>query len=72
MSIAKHYPDLNAGWLLTGEGEMLKNGEKSMVTIVPKKSIDKLQDRALTIFVMRGLQSLKTTAKLLLNWWHSV
>ena len=25
-SIAKNYPDLNTGWLMTGEGEMLKNG----------------------------------------------
>lgn len=24
-SIALHYPDLNTGWLLTGEGEMLKS-----------------------------------------------
>lgn len=24
-SIAKNYPDLNIGWLMTGEGEMLKN-----------------------------------------------
>ena len=24
-SIAKNYPDLNTGWLMTGEGEMLKN-----------------------------------------------
>ena len=26
-SIAKNYPDLNTGWLMTGEGEMLKNSE---------------------------------------------
>ncbi len=26
-SIAKNYPDLNTGWLMTGEGEMLKNPE---------------------------------------------
>lgn len=24
--IALHYPDLNTGWLMTGEGEMLKSG----------------------------------------------
>lgn len=23
-SIAKHYPDLNTGWLMTGEGQMIK------------------------------------------------
>lgn len=26
-SIAKNYPDLNTGWLMTGDGEMLKNKE---------------------------------------------
>lgn len=25
LSIAEHFPDLNMGWLMTGEGEMLKN-----------------------------------------------
>lgn len=65
MSIAKHYPDLNAGWLLTGEGEMLKNGEKSLVTIVPKKSIDKLQDRVpiYNVEARMGLISLYDTGK---------
>lgn len=29
-TIAMHFPDLNTGWLLTGEGEMLKNDEKMM------------------------------------------
>ena len=30
-SIAKNYPDLNTGWLMTGEGEMLKNSEPVQV-----------------------------------------
>ena len=32
-SIAKNYPDLNTGWLMTGEGEMLKNKEPQQVDI---------------------------------------
>ena len=27
-NIALHYPDLNTGWLMTGEGEMLKGEDK--------------------------------------------
>ena len=27
-SIAERYPELNTGWLLTGEGDMLKNSEQ--------------------------------------------
>lgn len=42
-SIARQYPDLNPGWLLTGEGNMLKYGspedaENSQVVIVPHKA----------------------------------
>lgn len=33
--IAQYYPELNTGWLMTGEGEMLKGGDKS-----PKKNAD--------------------------------
>lgn len=29
-SIKLHYPDLNIGWLLTGEGEMLKSARESV------------------------------------------
>lgn len=32
-SITNRYPDLNTGWLLTGEGEMLKSEEKSIITL---------------------------------------
>lgn len=31
-SIALNYPDLNTGWLLTGEGEMLKSAKKPILT----------------------------------------
>lgn len=31
-SISKHYPDLNTGWLMTGEGEMLKGKDKPDTT----------------------------------------
>ena len=40
-SIANQFPDLNTGWLLTGEGEMLKNSiqdistDRQEVTLVP-------------------------------------
>ena len=41
--IAQHYPDLNPGWLLTGDGSMLKYGspedaENRQVVIVPHKA----------------------------------
>lgn len=29
--IAMHYPDLNTGWLITGEGEMLKTKDTNIV-----------------------------------------
>lgn len=29
--ITEKYPDLNTGWLLTGEGEMLKNKEETKI-----------------------------------------
>lgn len=32
-SITNQYPDLNTGWLLTGEGEMLKSKEKPIITL---------------------------------------
>lgn len=32
-SIAIHYPDLNTGWLLTGEGYMLNTNEKGPVNL---------------------------------------
>ena len=28
MRVSIHYPDLNTGWLMTGEGEMLKGEDK--------------------------------------------
>lgn len=31
-SIALNYPDFNTGWLLTGEGEMLKNNQSQSIT----------------------------------------
>lgn len=31
MSISRNFPDLNTGWLLTGEGEMIKNAEQSQI-----------------------------------------
>lgn len=41
-SIASHYPDLNTGWLLTGEGEMLKSdkSQKPEITPVPERVND--------------------------------
>ena len=41
--ISMQYPELNTGWLLTGEGSMLKYGspedaENSQVVIVPHKA----------------------------------
>lgn len=36
-SITNHYPDLNTGWLLTGEGEMLKGDEVPKSTNAIKK-----------------------------------
>ena len=68
-NIARHYPDLNTGWLLTGEGEMLKekNGisDKHQVTIVPQKSHDKLQENVYiyNVEARMGLISLYDTGK---------
>ena len=31
-SIVSYYPDLNAGWLMTGEGEMLKNAADTTIS----------------------------------------
>ena len=31
-NIATHFPELNTGWLLTGEGEMLRNDSISQIT----------------------------------------
>ena len=49
--IALVYPDLNAGWLLTGEGEMLRENtihmDKHQITVVPQKSPGKLQESVL-------------------------
>lgn len=33
-SIAAQYPDLNTGWLLTGEGEMVKSEEKPIIPLI--------------------------------------
>lgn len=33
-SIATQYPDLNTGWLLTGEGEMVKSEEKPIIPLI--------------------------------------
>lgn len=47
-SIAAQYPDLNTGWLLTGEGEMLKSEKK---TIIPFTSTDTVPMSVLQFFM---------------------
>jgi predicted RNase H-like nuclease (RuvC/YqgF family) len=37
MRIAEHFPELNTGWLLTGEGEMLKSEKKQIELQEPEK-----------------------------------
>lgn len=44
MSIAKHYPDLNAGWLLTGEGEYELQQAKRKEAVKELREIFKLSD----------------------------
>lgn len=60
--ITLHYQNLNTGWLLTGEGEMLKNVAPSDVT--PKTEVDykeKYYDALEELLeVRRGLDELKT------------
>ena len=34
-SIAIHFPELNTGWILTGEGQMLRQYEENKVTSTP-------------------------------------
>lgn len=36
--ISQHYPELNTGWLLTGEGEMLKSGQGGVQKEVPARN----------------------------------
>lgn len=38
-SIAAQYPDLNTGWLLTGEGEMLKSEEKPITLSISTDTV---------------------------------
>lgn len=41
--ITLNYPDLNTGWLLTGEGEMLKESKAEQVSVTPdNQTIDRL------------------------------
>lgn len=59
--IAKQFPDLNTGWLLTGEGEMLKadqapareesveSGKLYDIILKQQETISKLTDRLLTL-----------------------
>ena len=50
-NIARYFSDLNAGWLLTGEGEMLReisgHLDNHQITVVPQKSPGKLQESVL-------------------------
>lgn len=39
--IAKHYPELNTGWLLTGEGHMLKPA-KNQFSQIPEERIEEI------------------------------
>lgn len=46
LMIAKHFPELNTGWLLTGEGEMLKSAQysnKALVTLFEDRGEDYLK-----------------------------
>lgn len=38
-NIATQYPDLNTGWLLTGEGEMLKSEEKPNIPLISTETV---------------------------------
>lgn len=38
-NIATQYPDLNTGWLLTGEGEMLKSEEKPNTPLISTETV---------------------------------
>jgi transcriptional regulator with XRE-family HTH domain len=41
-NIAQQYPDLNTGWLLTGEGEMLKNSNPELSLHEPSPVYEKI------------------------------
>ena len=60
LMIAKQFPDLNTGWLLTGEGEMLKADQELTrepeeysklydIILKQQETISKLTDRLLTL-----------------------
>ena len=40
--ISQRYPELNTGWLLTGEGEMLKSGQDGVQKEVPARNSQKV------------------------------
>lgn len=48
-SISEQFPDLNTGWLLTGEGEMLKGEGGSAAATGDKGLLDLVQSQQRTI-----------------------
>src|SRR5690606_2667272 len=46
-SILKSYPDLNAEWVLTGKGKMLKDTESYEQTIESLKKVIEAQEKAI-------------------------
>ena len=56
--ISQIYPDLNAGWLLTGEGEMLKGAELSQAV----KS--ELESETVRLLLVELAEQRKTIARL--------
>ena len=61
--IALEYPDLNTGWLMTGEGEMLKNTERND----PNLSTIIEQQAAIIASQQRIIESLSKTIENLTN-----
>ena len=54
--ISKAYPELNINWLLTGEGEMLNNGQKHLSQpepLINENSLDELYLLNKTIDILR-------------------
>jgi len=52
--IAVHYPDINIGWLMSGEGEMLKNNKAERNELTPKNYNSHLEVKLVTTKARAG------------------
>ncbi len=52
--IAVHYPDINIGWLMSGEGEMLKNNKAERNELTPKNYSSHLEVKIVTTKARAG------------------